>query len=109
MTPKQLREILAQALADRAPKANAQMKSQGQVATFLDSLTTQTLQSIAEAKDQIGNQAAMRKPPYQNEATLVPMLNSAYKAAEEVALQQAIEQIDSLQQQPETTESALAN
>lgn len=106
MTRKQLRQTLELALNDRAPKAKAQMQASGELAPFLDSLTSSTMQSMSAAKEQIGAQAASRQPPYQNEATLVPMLNSAFKAAEETALAQAIEQIDSLDspsQQPETT------
>lgn len=99
MTPKQLRETLELALAERAPKAYAAMKASEALTEYLGSLTGQALASISEAKEQIGNQAAMRKPPYNNEATVVPMLSSAFKVAESVALEQAIEMMPSEEQE----------
>lgn len=109
MTPKQLRETLTLALADRAPKAHAAMKATGTLPEYLDSLIGATWQSLSETKEQIGSQAASRQAPFNNEATLPQMLNSAFKDAEAVAMQQAIEQIDSLQARPEITELPLAS
>ncbi|MNL36719.1 hypothetical protein D3C87_1588200 [compost metagenome] len=85
------------------------MKSTGALPEYLDSLTGSTWQALSEAKEQIGSQAASRQAPFNNEATLPQMLNSAFKDAETVAMQQAIEQIDSLQPQLETTELPLAS
>ena len=106
MNDRQLRQTLELALKDRAPGEYAQMRRNHRLATYLNDLTSQAMQSISAAMDVVTEQAAMRQPPFNNEATVVQQVNMARKAAEETALSQAIEAmpLEATEDEPEPTE-----
>lgn len=101
MTPKQLRQTLDLALKDKQPSLYAQMKADGTLDETLNRLTTTAEESIAEARQQAIEAATSEgKPGYVADPTVrTQTLNSQFKAAEEIALNQAIEEIASLSDQ----------
>ena len=93
MNDRQLRQTLDLAFKDRAPKTYRQMKNRRELATYLDSLTGMAMQSIGTAMSEVTMRAAARRPPFDDERTVVQQVNMARKTAEEVALSQAIEEL----------------
>ena len=95
MTPSQAVKTLELALKDSQPKAYAQMKADGTLTQYLNRLAGQIEEQKAMAYEQLGND-----PQYQKIAdpTLrVQEANSRIKAAVDVALQQAIEEVQALE------------
>lgn len=87
MNDRQMRQTLELALKDRAPQAYRQMKNRGQLATYLDNLTTEAMQSISTATEQ----QIMDLMKIDNPMQRVQRAEMNRKAAEEVALSQALE------------------
>jgi len=95
MTPSQAVKTLEIALKDAQPKVYAQMQADKTLGDYLNRLAGQ----IQEQKEEV-HHALANDPQFQKIAD--PMLkvqeaNSRLKAAEEVALQQAIEEVQSLE------------
>jgi len=92
MNHHQMRQILDQAFRDRAPNAYEEMQHQDELATYLDSLTAEAMQSISTAKDRIpADLATMPQADRNDPIKVVQRANMLTKAAEEVALSQALE------------------
>lgn len=92
MQPDEIREVLKQALLDRAPTAHAELKRSGQLAQFLNRLTEMAAETINEAWDRI---------PVETRGMTDPLLiaqtgNRIVAQANETALALAIEEIDAL-------------
>lgn len=102
MTPNQLRRTLELALKDKQPSLYAQLKASGTLDETLSKVMASAEQSISEARNQAIEAATTQgKPGFVADPTLrTQTLNSQFKAAEETALSQAIEEISSLASQP---------
>ncbi|UYO95043.1 hypothetical protein [Pollutimonas sp. M17] len=87
MNYQQMWRTLELALEDRAPTAYKEMKCQRQLATYLDSLTGEAMDSISTVTDQIPDNLMGINDPMKR----VQHAEMVRKTAEEVALSQAIE------------------
>lgn len=107
MTPKQMDKALDAAMQEYAPRAHRRMKANKTLEPYLKALTGRTLEAISEAKLQAGEASAMvNGPEYQADATSrMQTLNSQFAEIENEAIQQAVEEIASL----ETTASSQAS
>ena len=99
MTPNQLKTTLEQALKDRNPTLYAQLKADGRLIEVLQPIIGRMAESLEETRNQAIEAATTQGNP---EYVADPMnrtqtLNSQFRAAEEVALQQAIEELDALE------------
>ena len=105
MTDKQLRELLATALKDKAPEAHSRMRADGTLNAYLSNLTGQTLEAINEARqDAIAGLVSEASPTFEPDPLArTQAINMATKAAEEIALAQAIETIEALSAESATT------
>lgn len=99
MNPKYLMELLTKALQTKAPQKFEQMKAAGTLGQFLQNLLAQTLEAISEARqDAISSAVSEGSQQFKaNPLERTQAINSAQKAAEEVAIAQAMEQIEALQ------------
>lgn len=102
MTPNQLRETLSAALQEIQPQQFKLMTAAGTLDTYLASLISQAIQSEGEARQAAINAAVSEgNPGYIDDPVLrVQTLNSQFKAAQEIALAQAIEAIRALSAAP---------
>ena len=98
MTDKQLRELLATALKNKAPAAYGRMKKDGTLKEYLEGLMGVTLEAISEARqDAIDGLASEGSPTFEPDPMKrAQAINMATKAAEEIALAQAMETIEAL-------------
>lgn len=87
MNHHQMRQILDQAFRDRAPDVYQKMECQNELATYLDSLTGEAMESIHTATEQ----QIMDLMKIDNPMQRVQQAEMNRKAAEEVALSQALE------------------
>lgn len=87
MNERQLRQTLDLAFKDRAPIEYAQMKRQGQLTTYLNSLTFEAMQSIGTATER----AIPRIMAEDHPIRCIQQAEMARKTAEGIALSQAIE------------------
>jgi hypothetical protein len=78
-------------MQDKAPAQYAQMKAQGSLETYLESLQA----AYSEAVDD-GRNAAQNEPLPSDPMQKVQQLNSRYNVVESEALNQAIESIEAL-------------
>lgn len=95
MTPSQARKTLEAALKDKQPLVYSKMKANGTLKEYLGRLAYQIQEQGIAAHQDLGNDRqfqAIKDPTLK-----VQEANSRIKAAEDVALQQAIEQISSLE------------
>ena len=106
MTPKQIRHALELAMKDKAPQQYAKMTADGTLAAYLNRLTADVQASQNEAHNALANDPQFQK--INDPQTRTQEGNSRLKAAESVALEQAVEEISSLQAEQQTTESAPA-
>lgn len=90
MTLNEMRRTLDLALKDRAPKAYRQMKNRGQLATYLDSLSSEAMESVSVATSKAASELP-GLPKSSDPMRNVQVMNMARKTAEEVALAQALE------------------
>lgn len=99
MTPSQLKTTLALALQNSNPSLHSRLTAQNRLDEYLQPITGRALESIEEARNlAIESSVTAGKPgfvadPMERQQTL----NSQFKAAEEVALQQAIEEVQALE------------
>lgn len=87
MNHHQIRQILDQAFRDRAPNAYQEMQHQDELANYLDNLTGEAMESIHTATEQ----QIMDLMKIDNPMQRVQQAEMNRKAAEEVALSQALE------------------
>ncbi len=99
MTPQQLKRTLELALKDKQPDLYQQLKTSGTLDEALAKVLAGAEQSIEQARQMAIEAATTQgKPGFVADPMLRQQtLNSQFKAAEEVALNQAIEEIESLQ------------
>lgn len=100
MNSHQLRKILDQVFREQAPKAYQEMQRQGELATYLDSLTGEAMQSISTATEQAIPGLMQIADPMKR----VQQAEMARKTAEEVALSQALEAMPMEQTEDEPNE-----
>ena len=92
MNPRQVVKMLDQAFKDRAPNEYRQMKQRGELATYLNELASQAAQSYSTATNSIPDDLAKLPESVRNDPIeRVQQANMKMKAAEEVALSQALE------------------
>lgn len=98
MTPSQLKQALMLALKDKQPELYAELKASNRLDEILNPVLGKAEQTIAEARQQAVEAATTQgKPGYVADPTLrMQTLNSQFKEAENVALQQAVEEVASL-------------
>lgn len=99
MTPNQLKTTLEQKLKDSNPALYSKLKAENRLAEVLQPIIGRMVESLEDARS-LAIEAATTQgnPVYVNDPTLrTQTLNSQFKAAEEVALQQAIEELDALE------------
>lgn len=104
MTPKQIRHALELAMKDKAPQQYAAMKADGTLSGYLNRLTADVQASQSEAHNTLANDPQFQK--ISDPQTRMQEASSRLKAAESVALQQAVEEISSLQAPQQTTAPA---
>lgn len=99
MTDNQLLALLMRAMQGKAPQKFEQMKAAGTLNEYLQTLLGQTLEAISEARqDAISAATTQGSPQFvADPMARTQQLNTAQKAAEEVAIAQAMEQIEALQ------------
>ena len=104
MTDKQLRELLATALKNKAPAAYNRMLEAGTLKEYLEGLMGVTLGSIMDAEqDAIDGLVSEGSPTFEPDPLArTQAINMARKAAEEIALAQAMETIEALSAEPQT-------
>ena len=95
MTPAQIRKTLETAMKDKQPALYAQMKSDGTLAETLNRLAANVEQAAAETHEELANDRQFQS--ISDPLLKVQEANSRLKAAQEVALQQSIEEIESLE------------
>lgn len=105
MTDKQLRELLATALKNKAPAAYNRMLEAGTLKEYLEGLMGVTLEAISEARqDAIAGLVSEGGPTFEPDPLArTQAINMATKAAEEIALAQAMETIEALSAESATT------
>ncbi len=105
MTETQLLEVLTKALQSKAPDAYRRMQADGTLNAYLSSLLDVTLEAISEARQSaIGNLVTQGNPQYvEKPLPRTQAINMAEKAAEEIALAQAMETIEVLSAESGTT------
>ena len=92
MNPWKTLKILGQAFKDRAPVEYQQMRQEGELAAYLNELTKQAQESYSAATNSIPDDLAKLPESVRNDPVKrMQQANMAQKAAEEVALSQAIE------------------
>lgn len=106
MTPKQIRHALELAMKDKTPQQYAAMKADGTLAAYLNRLTADVQASQTEAHNALANDPQFQK--ISDPQTRTQEASSRLKAAESVAIEQAVEQISSLQAPQQTTASTPA-
>lgn len=106
MTFNQLLQTLRLAMQDKQPQLYKQMEAAGTLDEFLQSLAATADSQISEAWQQIPNLfSTTTSPEYEPDPiACVQKAQMKIKQAEEIALQQAIEQIEAM-----TTESSPAS
>lgn len=93
MTPSQVRTTIEQAMKDKQPSLRAQMKADGTLNEYLNRLAATVQEQMEAAHNDLAND---RKFQAISDPTLkVQEANARLKAAEEVALSQAIEELAS--------------
>lgn len=104
MTDKQLWELLTKALQSKAPAAYSRMQKDGTLNAYLSNLAGQMLEAINEARqDAIDGLVSEGSPTFEPDPMKrTQAINMATKAAEEIALAQAIETIEALSAEPQT-------
>ncbi|MGX5659382.1 hypothetical protein ACWKWV_06625 [Castellaniella ginsengisoli] len=106
MNSHQLWKILDQVFREQAPKAYQEMQRQGELAAYLDNLTSAAIQSIYTATEQ--QEFALitaGSPTYEDDSIKrVQKIEMARKTAEEVALSQAMEELKEAEDEAEPDE-----
>ncbi len=99
MTPNQIKSTLDQVLLNSNPSLHASLKAKNQLEQTLQPILGQALTSIEEARNEaIASVTQAKLPTYiENPMERVQTLNSLCKAAEDVALAQAIEEVTELE------------
>lgn len=99
MTPNQIKTTLALVLQDSNPTLHSRLTAQNRLDEYLQPITGRALESIEEARNlAIEASVTMGNPGFvADPMERVKALNSQFKAAEEVALQQAIEEVQALE------------
>lgn len=98
MMPNQMKSTLDQVLLHNSPALHAKLKQQNQLEATLQPILGRAVESIDEARQEaISSATTMGSKGFVNDPMQrVQTLNSQFKAAEEMALQQAIEEINAL-------------
>lgn len=99
MTPNQLRQTLERALQDSNPSLYSTLKAENRLDEVLQPIIGRMVESLEDARS-LAIEAATTQgnPGFVADPTLrTQTLNSQFKAAEEVALQQALEELDALE------------
>ena len=106
MTFNQLLQTLRLAMQDKQPQLYKQMEAAGTLDEWLENLTAQMVQQVSEAGMQAASALSLEhNPQFEADPMAMPRkIETATKQAEEIALQQAIEQIEAM-----TTESSPAS
>ncbi len=93
-----IRSVLQQALRERAPKAYAQMKLDGSLDQTLSGMVAQHEQSLDDAMGMATDRLSRQNSPefQPDPVKRAQAFAQMEKAAQETALNQAIEQIDAL-------------
>lgn len=99
MTPNQLKTTLEQALKDRNPSLFSKLKAENRLAEVLQPIIGRLMETLEDARSQAIEAATTQgKPGFVADPMLrTQTLNSQFRAAEEVALQQALEELDALE------------
>lgn len=98
MTDKQLWELLTKALQSKAPATYSRMQKDGTLKEYLEDLMGVTLEAISKARqdaiDGLVSEGSLTFEP--DPMKRMQAINMATKAAEEIALAQAMETIEAL-------------
>lgn len=99
MTPNQLRTTLERALKDSNPSLYSTLKAENRLDEVLQPIIGRMVESLEDARSLAIEAATTQgKPGFVADPMLrTQTLNSQFKAAEEVALQQAIEELHALE------------
>lgn len=100
MNYDQLHKMLKQALKDKAPAEYRKMRDRGTLDRYLGSLTTSALETEDNLRDRARDAVSNSASPEHEKDSMkaIQEVNNRFKAAEEVAVAQAIESIDALQE-----------
>lgn len=99
MTPNQIKSTLDQVLLNSNPSLHADLKAKNRLDETLQPILAQAMASTEEARNEaIASVTQMNRPTFiENPMERVQTLNSLFKAAEDVALAQAIEEVTALE------------
>ena len=99
MTPNQIKTTLALVLQNSNPSLHSRLTAQNRLDEYLQPIIGRAMESVEEASNlAIEASVVMGKPGFvADPMARVQTLNSQFKAAEEVALQQAIEEVQALE------------
>ena len=106
MTFNQMLQTLRLAMQDKQPQLYQQMKAAGALDEFLEGLAATAYNEVSDQMHDVATRYATEgKPTFEPDPwKRVQKIEMAKKSLEEIALQQAIEQIESM-----TTESSQAS
>ena len=99
MTPNQIKTTLALALQNSNPSLHSRLTAQNRLDEYLQPIIGRLMETLEDARSLAIEAATTQgKPGFVADPTLrTQTLNSQFKAAEEVALQQALEELDALE------------